>query len=135
MNKVVTKRNMLIIGLSGTILLFGAFYSQTSGLCNYDNLCWDTINSTAGFFFLFPVMILSSLVTWWLNDQIFNSWRRFAYWWIPLSALIIFTTPTTDHSWALGGPTRQTMSFVMSGLFLFISLIIIAYKYFKLKKK
>src|SRR5438128_2586095 len=135
MDKVLTKRNVLLIVLFGTISLVFLGYLQTRGFCNYDNWCWSVINTLADFLFLFPIVFFIPLLTWRFGDAIFHSWLRFACWWIPIAALIIFTTPTTSHSWAIGGPSRDSSSIFMSGLFLFISLLLMGYKMFKLRRK
>lgn len=81
------------------------------------------------------LLLATSVIFLFPRDEIFQSWLRFARWWIPLSILIIAITPTTGHDWALGGPTREIMSWVMGGFFFFVSLIIIFVKSSKLRGK
>ncbi len=136
MKNWMTKKNVFMVSVAGSLFLGIAEFLWDP--CYITLWCKEsfyfTIFGRGGWLLFFPIFFVLTLITWKLDNRVFYSWIRFAYWWIPLSILIIFTTPTTDHSWALGGPTRETMSFVMSGLFFFISLILITYKHFTLKK-
>jgi hypothetical protein len=86
------------------------------------------------FLVVFPFLIPFSLITYKLPDQVFRSWLHFAYVWIPISLLLIFTTPSTSHSWAINvGLGREGITWIMGGLFALISLILITYKFFTLK--
>ena len=132
---MMTKKNILMLSivLTGLFLVFG--FQKNIGLCGKEyNTCWDFFDLLWPPFFLGIPIFLISILTYRMREEIFYAWVKFGYVWIPLSLLIIFTTPTVDHSWAIGGLTRDTVTFVMSGLFLIISLILIAYKFFKLKK-
>lgn len=136
MKKILTKKRIFWTSFLGT--LFMVIIVMTWNSCYEDLQCRNSFYfdffGKADWLLFFPAIFVMSLFTIKANDRVFNSYLRFAYWWTPLSALIIFTTPTASHSWAIGGPTRQTMLFVMSGLFLTISLGIVSWKYFSLGK-
>lgn len=143
MKNILKKNHVLFISIATLILGYVFTQPLQFGLCSNSYLfggnlrCADDLLPSIGdSLILFSVItIVVSAALHFFRDEIFHAWLKFSYWWIPLSALIIFTTPTTDHSWALGGPTRETMSFVMSGLFLVISLILITTKSWLLRKK
>jgi len=82
------------------------------------------------FFFL-------SLVLLFLREEIFKTWKTFAIWWIPLSVLFIFSTPSSGGgSIGIGGSIdREIVTWWFAGLFLIISLVLIIYKSIKLKGK
>ena len=84
---------------------------------------------------LLPLIPLFALyvVTFFVRDEIYQSWFRFARWWIPLSMLLIFISP--EYPTNLYDPIQKgSVAFVMSGAFVVISIITIAIKYFSLKR-
>ena len=70
-----------------------------------------------------------------LNRNILLSWLKFALGWMVLYFVVIFMSPEYGSSSFMPGPDRKTFSWIMSGLFLLISLILIAWKSWKLKNK
>jgi lipopolysaccharide export LptBFGC system permease protein LptF len=71
------------------------------------------------------------------SKEIFNSWKHFALWWLPLSAFFIFiASPTGGDGFGLDGMIdREIVTWWFAGLFLLISLILITYKSIKLRGK
>lgn len=58
------------------------------------------------------------------NEATFRAWFRFAAWWIPLSVLLIALTPVNGGSWMpLYLVNKETVTFLVGGLFIAISLI------------
>lgn len=56
-------------------------------------------------------------------------WYRFTMLWVPLSIVFIALTPSTSGTWMpIYFVSKSTMVLVMSGLFLIVSLILIAWK-------
>lgn len=128
---MMTKKNVLILSavLVALFIVFG--FQKNIGLCGKEyNSCWTFFDLLWSPFSLGVPLFLLSILTYRMHEEIFFTWLRLAYWWIPLSVLIIFTTPTTDHSWAIGGPSRDSVTWFLSGLFFVISLILIAWKHF-----
>jgi len=115
-------------------LFIGTFVicSEPTAFC----LKYDTLSV---FLTLFSAPVfLSSLILLFRPEQIFLSWRRFAYWWIPLSVFFIALSPGQERA-GLGsygmGVNRESISWVFAVLFLLISLILIAVKSFQLRGK
>ena len=138
MNKWLTKNTVLLIGLAGTIALLFLGVSQNSKLCSYGSWCeknWDFVSSVGNFLHIFPIILLFAFILWNMSNKIFVIWRNFIYWWLPLYAFIVFASPSSSHGWALSGPNQETSAFIMNGLFFLISLILIAYKSYRLRGK
>ena len=140
MKSLLTKKTSVLLALLGTVIGYVIIYPEQIGICVlignptcYYNSPIFTIGEPL--FNFSVVMLITTFVVYFIRDEIFQLWLRFARWWIPLSVLIIAITPTTGHDWALGGPTREIMSWMMGGLFFFISLLIIAVKSWKLRGK
>jgi energy-coupling factor transporter transmembrane protein EcfT len=82
-----------------------------------------------GFSPLIPVFVLS-LITYWLSDSVFNSWLRFAYWTVPILAIVVLLLSYGNYGGGLGGIVAG--SFVLTAIalsfltFFLVSLIVIA---------
>jgi len=80
----------------------------------------------------FPTFIIITL-TLWVTHEIYESWFRFARWWIPLSMLAIFMAPEYSHDWMFR-VEKGSVALAMSATFIIVSIGIIAIKYFSLKR-
>ncbi len=92
----------------------------------------DSLYKILILFTFFLPLCLFSFVTYKMRDEIFAAFRPFALWWIPLTISLILLAPVSDSG--LIPIDKGRVSFGMNILFLRISLIIIAYKFFTLKK-
>jgi len=140
MKNIATKRNAILVALIGALSGYAIIFPDQLGICY---LMGDTTCH-----YSFPVFTLGepllnfslcilvvTIALYFFRDEVFRACLRFAYWWIPFSVLVIFLTPTTNHAWAIGGPTREIISWLMGGLFVAISLFLIAIKSWQLRKK
>ena len=139
MNKFITKKKVFWGSFLGVVIvpvvgsIFSYDYCFAQGHCPR---LWDTIESITPIFFLFLPLFILSLITYWMREEVFRAWLRFAYWWIPLTMVLVLMT--RDSSGGFGIPsivTRESVSMIFSALFLIISLILIAYKSFAIRKK
>lgn len=83
---------------------------------------------------LLPIipLFLFSLITYKMRDEVYRAWLRLASIWIPLSMLGIFLAPEySGQLLPLFPVTKSSVAFVSAILFGAISLLIIAWKYFK----
>jgi hypothetical protein len=72
------------------------------------------------------------------KEAVYLAWRKFALWFLPISALLIFSAPEYSGGGFIGmsyGFTREIMSMTLAVLFFVISLILIIYKSIKLRGK
>lgn len=87
---------------------------------------------------LFPVipLFLLSLITYKMRDEVYRTWVRFVVVWVPLSMFAIFFSPEYADSFgiALYPITKSSIAFVSSILFIIISLILIIWKWFSLRR-
>jgi len=78
-------------------------------------------------FFPFVQLFLFSLITYKMRDEVYRTWLRFAYVWVPLSMVLIFLAPQYSTDWMF--PIEKgTVAFLSSLLFVIISLTIITWK-------
>ena len=138
MNKFITKKKVLWGSFVGVV--FFMLIAGTRGvpfLCDeYDRGCMKQYDNVSVLFLIFLPLFILSLITYWMREEIFRAWLRFAYWWTPLTMVLVLMTH--DSSGGFGIPSiisRESVSMIFSALFLIISLILISYKSFALRKK
>ena len=130
----MNKKTVLAISLVGTVvgfLITGLtmlkFWCGPNGYA-----CWDRLEFVGNLLLIFLPAFVFSIITYFLREEVFRAWLRFAYWWIPVSLVFIYLA----GGWSGGGfgiPAvldQEFVSLILSGLFLLISLLLIAYKYF-----
>ena len=132
----MTKKSILWVGLVGTIIFFTISILVRKYGCRED-LFFFCKDSYVGLVFilkfLFPVMLFLSLITYKMRDEIFRSWIKFSYVWIPLTIILTLLAP--EYSPSLLPLTKGVISFYFSALFLLISIIIIISKSIFLRRK
>ena len=81
-------------------------------------------DSMAAIFLPFLPLFVFSLITYFLREEIFQSWWRFTRIAIPASIVLILLAPSYSSDWML--PIEKgTVAFFTSLIFVFISVIVI----------
>jgi hypothetical protein len=82
-------------------------------------------------------LFLCFFVSLFVKEAAYLSWRKFALWYLPIVTILIFVVGGTGSSGFNPGMgfDRESLTFFFSGLFVFISLILITYKSIKLRGK
>jgi hypothetical protein len=139
MNKLLTKKNVFFLGL-GSLSILVIFASLMSmDMCYQNRSCHEffvSLITRTFILILFPfISIFSlSLITYKMRDEIFAAWISFAVWWVPISILAILLTPTDDGG-SFSIPLKGPLAFFCAAALFVISLILITYKHFTLKKR
>ena len=140
MEKVMTKKNILIISGFLSVIILAWDYIGNYHLCDL-----AAKNGSAGdcpfllsdieliFLPVLPFFIFS-LITYKMRDEVYQSWFRFARWWIPLSVCSILIAPSYSSDWMFP-VDKGRVAFLTSFVFVFVSIFLIAYKSFALRKK
>ncbi len=102
--------------------------------------CYDTAYISKPFvilgLYMGATILLISLITYKIRDEVFYSWLKFAYWWIPLTVILTAITPEGNGSWGVPNIlTPGLVALVFTAIFVIVSLLIIPIKYLKLKGK
>jgi hypothetical protein len=138
------KKYTLIISFIGAVLFLALFFNSDAlykycykeGHCIY--LFKNVFNSES---FIFPLFIsllilLFSVATYFLREEIFTSWFRFARVWVPLSIILVIITPGGSGGGFMPSLIdKELTAFLMAGLFLIISTLIIIIKSIKVYRK
>jgi len=131
-----SKKTLLIVSGILTVILLALNQIGTDTICGWigqDTVCMGILYSTImNFFPVIPLFVLS-LITYKMRDEVYRAWLRFAQVWVPLSMLFIFLAPEYTSDWMFP-VVKGTVAFFSSLLFLIISLIIIAWKYFTTRR-
>jgi len=130
----MTKKRALFLSVCGAIIFSVAITISVKGLCLINLICSRSHDDSVAFVF-FPTITLFifSLITYPMQDKIFQSWWRFARIWVPLSMLVILISPSYSHNFIF--PIEKgTVAFFSSALFVIISLVQIILTSRKLKK-
>lgn len=101
--------------------------------CFSDGHCWKLWNFfkfIEPLLFLFLPILLFSIITYFLKDQVFKVWLRFIYWYLPFYVLVILLlSDRVSTGWSMGSIfNSEFFAITLSGLFLIISLFLILYK-------
>lgn len=139
------KLHRILILVSALLTVIGYVVSNplTFGICqrvyifNGNSGCLDGSISAIGkpllTFSLASLFLLLGLS--YLKSPVLYAWLRFAVWGIPISAILIATTPETSNSWMpLYFIGKDSVTLITAILFTLISLTIIAVKSFALRK-
>ena len=118
------KKIILIVPGIISVILGILIFLELNNLCNY-SICRDIYNIFVLFSFIFPFVFFFSLITYFLKDQIFQTWFKFSRIWVPISILLTIITPGGSAGFFISLWDKQMTALLMSGLYLTISLIII----------
>jgi hypothetical protein len=131
----MTKKTILYLSLFGSGVYFLIFYLVRKYGCDEGAFffCRDAFFWSIYILQIFPIILLFSLITYKMQDQVSWLWIRLTYIWVPLSIFIILIMPEYSNSF-LPIFERSFASSLMLTLFFFISIILITYKHFSLKK-
>lgn len=105
--------------------------AEEFGLCRYNDVsCGNFYGEAIGQpIFLFSVAILIiSIILQFTRESTYLAWRRFAIWAVPIGAVILWLVPASSGGGlGISGPdlTKETASWLISILFLLVSLFII----------
>lgn len=123
---------LIILNNIGTFKLCGGVYHASS--------CIDVLFSViASSVIVFPIFVFS-LITYKMREDVFRAWLHFAYWWVPLTIFISLLSLNSSYGGGGLGPVMQdwymsSLRLALHILFIIISLIIIAWKYFSTRSR
>ncbi len=142
MQKFVTKKRVFIISLLITVLLLCLVLLQETRECYRDwNWCrvyvWDFVMSVGPFLIPFVAIFLISTITYKMRNEIFHTWLKFSAFVLPVVYFFIIRSPESAIGGGLSAAmavTRGQAALQLSVIFLILSLTLITYKFFTLKK-
>ncbi|MDO8576439.1 MAG: hypothetical protein Q7R90_03930 [bacterium] len=132
---MISKRNLMYLSLTGVVIFFVSLFSKEVGICPSDSYsyCLNFFDQFTEI--LLPVfgLFLLSPITYWMREDVYETWFRFARWALPLSMFLIFITP--EYGGGLVNPIQKgSVSFLLTILFFIISLVIIVSKFVRFRR-
>lgn len=135
----MTKKNILIISSFLTVALFVIetnMRSINSILCSNSHYkCIDLVGDIWVAALIIIPVIPFSIITYKMRDEIFRSWIRFSYWWIPLSFLTVLFSSSSKPANIIGISDQAFFSVLTWGFYIIISTAIISWRYFSTHHK
>lgn len=127
------KKTLILLSVVTLMILGVSFYLGDpvhNNLCRLHDVTCNSLYSEAiaqPMFFFSLAFLIICFVLFFVREEVYKSWRRFAIWAIPIGIIILWIAPTsTPGTWLGGGDfTKETASWGVSILFLAISLFII----------
>ena len=117
-----TKKNVL----SGSIVLsLPILYLFTLQMYEYKDIFLGL--------FIFSIVFLFSLITYFLSESVFRAWVNFMKWWVPLQIFLVLITPESSGGYFVSIIDKQFVAIIMSSLFAILSSLIIIWKSFTKK--
>ncbi|MDD5083598.1 MAG: hypothetical protein PHT88_01495 [Candidatus Moranbacteria bacterium] len=130
----MTKKSVLFGSIVAMIFSGIFIFSREIGICppHSYGACIEKFDSIAITFFPFFLLFLFSLITYRMQEEIFQKWWKFACIATPVSMLFIVLAPAYSHDWMF--PIEKGSVFLMTSvIFVFVSGIIIVRAHRKAK--
>lgn len=120
----------LVLSIADFLFVYSRYFED---LYNRTYLFYDLEGAFISIFFFSAIIVFLSFILFFLHEQIFLSWWKFTGIYLPVVAVLILISPGT--SGGLMPIDAEIVTWWLSGLFLFISLVIIAVKSWKLRNE
>jgi hypothetical protein len=128
------------IGLGLSIVAFIISYIITRP--DVYNACWSSICADSFVEIFGPTLVLFSLTSfiflillYFLPPSIFKAWRKFVYWFVPLSVVLIVLVPADGSGAFMPGPDREIAIWLFASLYALIGMLLIAMKWIRVHSK
>lgn len=137
---MMTKKSVLIVSVIGVVLFILGILFLMNDVCSVDawvkcRIVDKSVNMLVDLLMFAIPAFLFSLLTYFLHEKVFRAWLRFTYWWIPLSFAIVLFSSSRPSANIVGISDQEIFGVLTWGLYIIISLIIIAWKYFSTRSK
>ena len=117
--KIVVPITLLFLGVIGVGLDYFNIVDYPTG---------DPMSNIA-----ISIIIVATLL-FFVKEQVLSLWLKFAYFWLPLTLLLVLVSPTSGGGFLPPMVTRETNSLLLAKIFVALSVAIIAYESHKLRK-
>ncbi len=134
MNLLFTRKIILAVSFISALFAVAIFQFGTATLCNSTRGCSNFLGFMYPFFFMFAAQFPFSIITYFTSDSVFQSWKCFLGWWIPLSTILVLLTPETTGSSFVPFVGRGHIAIFLTVAVIVISLILIAYKSWQVRR-
>jgi uncharacterized membrane protein len=125
----LSKKRMLFGSLLLSILGIILGSMSDSGNCGQSDSCLLVAYPLLAFV---PVFVFS-LIAYFQKEEVFTSWRKLTNRWLVVTVILVAVSPAV-HADMIGFEKKSTL-FILVSIYVTISLVLIAYKSYKLRGK
>ena len=132
----MSKKIVLWVSLIGSIIFVLLMFPGLIHSCSSYKWCGkiiDLVESLGFYIFLFPLILLFSLITYKMQDRVFKLWFKFSFLWIPVTIILPFFFPDIKSDFVFIS-SRGLALFAVALLYFLVSLVLITVKYISLRK-
>ena len=133
---------VLLGSFIGTFLIAASFFYLSTDVCYVNKTC-DAIASVLSqdnltLIYILPFVFVLSLITYKMQEAVFQAWWRFAMWFVPLIMIVTYFLYSGHQQSGFGGVAQDAFYFAilvaLYAIFILTSLIRIILAYRRLKK-
>jgi len=136
------KKRWLVLSIVGLLvgLILGSITEYTD-FCRWPNQFCEFIDNVVmqPFVFLSLAVLFALVILFFLKTQVFLAWHKFALWYLPIAFGLIILTALSSSSSDMGidlfSIDSEQVTWLTSGLFLLISVVLVIYKSYSLRSK
>ena len=128
------KKTLVTISVLGSIVFILTLFSEEFGLCSLTNQpCQETFDPIAEASVIFVPALIFSSILYFGTKELFDLWAKVSFPFIVISLIAVFLAPEYSRDW-MYPIEKGGIAFFMSSIFVVVSIIIIAFKFFTLKR-
>lgn len=134
----MTKKKVFFISLAMTVINFLLIGGNKTldlwcGENNYD--CRSNLLYLSLYLLLFLPILLFSTITYFIKEEVFRTWLKFTYWYLPayILAILLLSDMGGGGGYLIGPIGSGFIAVNLSGLYMIISLTLVVYKAVSLK--
>jgi hypothetical protein len=129
---------VLAFSLVASLLSLSLLFNEQFGLCHRGDITcsWKIGGYGADLFIFIPIFIFA-LITYFMNGRVRKAWSIFSMIWAPIVVYVLYLT-TSEAGGSFGGLHDAYNGIIILGLFALypiVSLLLIAWKYWRLRSK
>ena len=132
-NKIIQFIPVILALLAIGFRYFSQWCIDSISLCYGTWIHWIALPIIKPLYFFSLYFIPIAIILAFVPRNIFNSWLKLAIWTIPLAIIFITLNPAVDNS--LLPFSRSDAARLAGGLFAIISLLLIVWKHFSLRRR
>jgi len=131
LSNFITKKVAFYSSIGMIALFFVADYTIPLLCGRYSYSCQDKFEVLFPILLIFFPILLFTLITYFLNEETFHSWRNFSFIWVLVTTVLILFTPEMRGLFFDVG--KEDVSLFLAALFTLISPFVIIYSTVKYK--
>lgn len=130
----LNKKTMLLVGLVGVVIFLISMFNRELGICGVkDATCWGMFEYPGMLAIFFVPMFVFSLATYFMQEQIFQSWRKITLVFLGVLLVLFLISPERPDPMSLA-PSKEVIVWYVVSVYALSSTALLAVKSWKLRK-